>query len=197
MKAVLLARVADDAPTGPLGLAHRLHDPSTATTVRRRGAELLLTDGPCDESADPIVSLEEIEVDGFDEAVQRAARLPAAEEGAVEVRRIQEDPHHDAAPATPRPGTRRYLFLHVLPAGSAGTVVAGTRLADAGPTTAAIVRVRNGEMQVGHGWPDPHAEEIAGYDIIAVRDLDDAIEVARPHPTLAAGAIEIRPLAPA
>jgi hypothetical protein len=73
-------------------------------------------------------------------------------------------------------------------------VLAGNRLRPSAPSTAATVRVRNGETVVEPGLQGGRGQEIAGYDLITARDLDEAIEVARPHPTLAMGAIEIRPL---
>ena len=73
------------------------------------------------------------------------------------------------------------------------TVLAGNRLLDASRDTAAVVRVRDGETEVARGLP-PAALEVAGYDLLSARDLDEAIEVARPHPTLTWGVVEIRPL---
>jgi hypothetical protein len=215
MKVVLLARTAPDADIAPTGLAHALHEPTSATTLRRNGTEVVLIDGPSGESADPVVAFEEIEVDAFDDALRRAARLPAAAAGSVEVRRVAEGPDDGVPPATPTAGTRRYVFLHVLPmeppADAADapartltdwlsspltgrTVLAGDRLMDGSPSTAAVVRVRDGEVQVSEGLPADRTEEIAGYDLVLARDLDEAIEVARPHPTLTMGVVEIRPL---
>lgn len=70
----------------------------------------------------------------------------------------------------------------------------GARLRPATDATAATVRVRGGETLVTHGPFAELAEEIAGYDLIEVPDLDRAIEVAAAHPTLHRGAIEIRPV---
>lgn len=208
MKVVLLARIAPDATAGPSGLALDLHDPSTATTLRRRGAELLLTDGPFAGSGDAVAGVEELEVASVDEAVRFAARLSAARVGAVEVRRVGRPGSTPAAT-----GTRRYLLLHVLPAEqpsdvpadgalldrigaplSTGGVLAGNPLLPAAPSTAATVRIRNGELLVEPGLAPGRTEEIAGYDLLHAGNLDEAITVARAHPTLATGAIEIRPL---
>jgi hypothetical protein len=215
MKVVLLARTAPDADARPTGLAHALHEPTSATTLRRNGSEVTLIDGPSGESAEPVVAFEEIEVDAFDDALRRAAGLPAAAAGSVEVRRVAERPDDGVPPATPTAGTRRYLFLHVVPAEPPAdaadapvrtladwlaspltrrTVLAGDRLLDGSPTTAAVVRVRDGEARVREGLPADRTAEIAGYDLVVARDLDEVIEVARPHPTLTTGAVEIRPL---
>ncbi len=207
MKVVLLARIAPDATAGASGLALELHDASTATTLRRRGAELLLTDGPF--TADALAGVEELEVASFEEAVRLAAGLSAARAGAVEVRRVGAG--GDGTPAGR--GRRRYLLLHVLPAEQpqeapaddplldrlaaplpASGVVAGNPLLPAAPSTAATVSVRNGELLVEPGLAAGRTEEIAGYEVLHATDLDEAIAVARAHPTLAAGAIEIRPV---
>jgi hypothetical protein len=215
MKVVLIARIPPDADAGASGLALDLRDPSTATTLRRRGAELVLTDGPFAESAEPVAGVEAIEVAGLDEAVRLAARLSAAHVGAVEVRRVQAAAA-ETTPAGATAGGRRYVLLHVLPAEqspavpagdalldrlgaplAASAVLAGNRLLPAAPSTAVTVRVVDGELLVEPGLAAGRTEEIAGYDLLHATDLDEAIAVARAHPTLAAGAIEIRPLVPA
>lgn len=214
MKVVLLARAASDAATTDLDLAQVLHEPSSATSLRRQGAGLALADGPSTDAAEQVVALEEIEVDDLDEAIRRAAGSSAARVGTVEVRRVHEGPDDGVPPALPAAGVRRYLLLHVLPTdpaaapavppnGSIGdwlasplvqrTVLAGNRLLDATVDSAAIVRVRDGETEVARGLPAA-AMEVAGYDLISARDLDEVIEVARPHPTLTWGVVEIRPL---
>jgi hypothetical protein len=73
-----------------------------------------------------------------------------------------------------------------------GVRLEGNRLRP--PADATTVRVRGGELRVGHG---PHAETqtpIAGYDIIECADLDEAIEVAGKHPVARFGAIDVRPV---
>ncbi|HET6825692.1 MAG TPA: YciI family protein [Amnibacterium sp.] len=215
MKVVLVARIAPDAAAGPSGLALELRDPSTATTLRRRGAELVLADGPSAAAGDPVAGVEELDVASLEVAVRVAARLAAARVGAIEVRRVDAAGERTTAPDD-RGGGRRYLLLHVLPAeqasdaptddallDSTGTplaatgVVAGSPLLPAAPGTAATVRVRNGELLVEPGPAAGRTEELAGYDLLHAADLDEAIAVARAHPTLAAGSIEIRPLVPA
>jgi hypothetical protein len=39
-------------------------------------------------------------------------------------------------------------------------------------------------------------EQVAGYDILECRNLDEAIEVASKHPVAAYGTIEVRPFWP-
>ena len=63
-----------------------------ATTVRVRGDETLVTDGPYAEVKEALGGYFVFEVDTMDEAVDFAAKIPGAEHGAVEVRPIYVDP---------------------------------------------------------------------------------------------------------
>jgi hypothetical protein len=58
---------------------------------------------------------------------------------------------------------------------------------------ATTVRVRDGELLVADGPFAETKEQIAGFDIIDCRDLDEALEVAAKHPVAAFGSIEVRP----
>lgn len=197
------------------GAAIRLHDPSDATTLRRDGAGLAITDGPFAELPEPILGFERIEADELPAAIARAAQHPAARTGVIEVREIWADfAVEDEPAAVPAPGSRRYLFLHTNPVDRTAlpdqvdeppidwfasehtrrAVLEGERLRPADGSTAATVRFRDGEPLVVRGPYAELAEEVAGYDLVAVVDLDEAIALARPHPTLVVGAIEIRPL---
>jgi hypothetical protein len=63
-----------------------------------------------------------------------------------------------------------------------------------GSTNAArTVRVRDGELMVTDGPFAEAKEELAGFDVIECKDLDEAIEVASKHPVARFGAIELRP----
>jgi hypothetical protein len=62
-----------------------LHEPATATTVRVRDGEVLLTDGPFAEGAEIATGFYVLTADGRDEAVKLAAMIPA---GAVELRQL-------------------------------------------------------------------------------------------------------------
>jgi hypothetical protein len=71
--------------------AHEGLRPSrTATTVRVRGDEVLLTDGPYIEAKDQIGGFALIEVDNLDEAVEIAAGHPACAIGQVEIRPVRQ-----------------------------------------------------------------------------------------------------------
>ncbi|QFU90160.1 YciI family protein [Amycolatopsis sp. YIM 10] len=62
----------------------------TATTVRVRGDEVLLTDGPYIEAKEQIGGFALIEVDNLDEAIEIAAGHPACSVGQVEIRPVLE-----------------------------------------------------------------------------------------------------------
>ena len=64
---------------------------STATTVRVRGDETLVTDGPFVELKEALGGYYVFECDSIDEACTHAARIPAARHGAIEVRPVYED----------------------------------------------------------------------------------------------------------
>ena len=67
-----------------------LADPTTATTVRRRGRELLVTDGPHAESKEHLGGYYVIQSDDLDEALEVARLVPLLDGGSVEVRPFVE-----------------------------------------------------------------------------------------------------------
>lgn len=64
---------------------------STATTVRVRGDETLVTDGPFAELKEALGGYYVFECDSIDEACTWAAKIPAARHGAIEVRPVYVD----------------------------------------------------------------------------------------------------------
>jgi len=66
-----------------------LHESATATTVRLRDGEVLLTDGPFAEGREQVGGLAVVECADLDEAVVIAAAHPAAAFGQVEVRPVR------------------------------------------------------------------------------------------------------------
>ena len=64
----------------------RLRPVEDATTVRVRGGELIVTDGPFTESKEWIAGYDLLECDSLEEAVEVASRHPMARAGAIEVR---------------------------------------------------------------------------------------------------------------
>src|SRR5262249_52533110 len=75
---------------GALRVHEGLHDSNTATTVRVRNGEVLLTDGPFMEGREQVGGLAVIECADLDEAAGIAARHPAPPVGHVETRPVRE-----------------------------------------------------------------------------------------------------------
>ena len=65
-----------------------LQPPAASTTVRVRGGETLLTDGPAAEIKEQFGGFTLIECDDLDDALKWAARIPTALDGSVEVRPV-------------------------------------------------------------------------------------------------------------
>lgn len=68
--------------------AQALQPTTTATTVRVRSDEALLTDGPFAETKEQLGGFYLIEADDLDHAIELAAHVPSARYGSVEVRPI-------------------------------------------------------------------------------------------------------------
>jgi hypothetical protein len=65
-----------------------LESATTATTVRVRGGETVLTDGPAAELKEQIGGYTLVECADLDEAIRWASMLPAAQDASVEVRPV-------------------------------------------------------------------------------------------------------------
>jgi hypothetical protein len=74
--------------SGALRGGNALEFPETATTVRIRGGETLLTDGPFAETKEILGGYYLIDVDDLDAALGWAAKMPNIEYGSVEVRPV-------------------------------------------------------------------------------------------------------------
>lgn len=73
--------------------ADPLQPPSTATTVRVQGADVLLTDGPFIETKEQLAGYYILDCQDLDEAIEWASKIPTSCQGApgyVEVRPIRE-----------------------------------------------------------------------------------------------------------
>ena len=78
--------VADVDARGRRLHGDRLRPVEAATTVRRRGSQVVVTDGPFAETREQIAGFDVIEAADLDEALAIAASHPMAREGRVEVR---------------------------------------------------------------------------------------------------------------
>jgi hypothetical protein len=83
---------ADEAgAAGKLLDGAELQPAATATTVRVRDDETLVTDGPYAEMREQIGGYFLFDCESFDEAVELAAKIPGARHGTVEVRPAYEE----------------------------------------------------------------------------------------------------------
>jgi hypothetical protein len=78
--------VAENDASGRRVIGQALTEPSTATTVRVRGGQTLLTDGPFAETKEVIVGFDIIECADLDEAIEVARAHPMAWSGRLELR---------------------------------------------------------------------------------------------------------------
>jgi hypothetical protein len=73
---------------GTLQIAERLHDITTATTVRVRDGKQIATDGPFAETKEHLGGVYIIECKDLDEAIRIAGECPAAKTGSMEIRPV-------------------------------------------------------------------------------------------------------------
>ena len=74
---------------GVLEVHEGLHPSTTATTVRVRGDDVLLTDGPFAEGREQVGGLVIVDCRDLDEAIEIAAGHPATAIGQVEIRPLR------------------------------------------------------------------------------------------------------------
>lgn len=67
-----------------------LQDSQTATTVRVRGDESLVTDGPFAETKEILGGYYLLDCKDLDRAIELAGRIPAVRNGSVEIRPLAE-----------------------------------------------------------------------------------------------------------
>jgi len=70
--------------------AGELQPTATATTVRVRNGEALVTDGPFAETKEQLGGYYLLDCANIDEAIAYAAKIPSAEHGSIEVRPLVE-----------------------------------------------------------------------------------------------------------
>lgn len=73
-----------------------------------------------------------------------------------------------------------------------GQYLGGEALQD--PSTATVVRVRNGKISTTDGPFAETKEQLGGYYLINAKDLNEAIQVASRIPSARWGAVEVRPI---
>ncbi len=72
-----------------------LNSTATATTVRVRDGETLVSDGPFAETKEQLGGFFLLECKDMDEAIEMAAKIPGAKTGTIEVRPCLEHPGAD------------------------------------------------------------------------------------------------------
>jgi hypothetical protein len=90
--AAYAAFTSDIKARGLFQAGEALTPTSTATTVRVVDGETVTTDGPFAETKEALGGFYLIEARDLDEAIETAAKIPAAREGSIEVRPIWELP---------------------------------------------------------------------------------------------------------
>jgi hypothetical protein len=75
---------------GLMQAGEALEPTTTATTVRVRDGETVTTDGPFAETKEALGGFYLVDARDLDEAIELAARIPAAKHGSIEVRPIWE-----------------------------------------------------------------------------------------------------------
>jgi hypothetical protein len=181
-----------------------------ATSVRITGGPdaPLITDGPFAEAAEVAGGFYVFEAENLDDALALARDIPAAQNGAIEVRPIfhtmdSEWSRSDATwlallleppAAVNTPGTPEWeaeAARHGEFAAAAGDhIVAGAALHE--PATATTVRVRDGQALFTDGPFAESAEIATGLYLLAAADRDEAVKLASMIP---ASAVEVRQLA--
>ena len=210
---------------GKLIASAPLHSVATATSARVCEGKLLLTDGPFAETTEQLGGYFIVDVDSLEEAIDLASRLPPAAKGTVEIRPLLplpsplSLPEYDANAADELAGDEAltsYLLLMYAEEGAwpseehapaiEQSVAVCRELHQSGqflsaaplqpPATATCVRLRNGTREVVDGPFPETKEQLGGYFLIRVPNLDVAIAVAAKLPGSRRGTAEIRPLFP-
>jgi len=88
---------ADIRSRGIFEAGEALVPTSSATTVRVKNGETVTTDGPFAETKEALGGFYLVNAKDLDEAIELAARIPAATHGSIEVRPIWEYGGADAA----------------------------------------------------------------------------------------------------
>jgi hypothetical protein len=84
------AFTADIRARGLFEAGEALRPTTTATTVRVKDSETVTTDGPFAETKEALGGFYLINARDLDEAIETAAKIPAAKHGSIEVRPIFE-----------------------------------------------------------------------------------------------------------
>jgi hypothetical protein len=202
---------------------HALKDAETAVTVRVRGGETLVSDGPFVESKEFIAGFDVIDCEDLDEAIEIAGKHPVSWFHSIEIRPFVEIDGLDERDeiraneplGTPPAGTQRYLLMmcidgiaepdDVEAALLHDSIAWGRELRDRGvmraghpvrhQDTATTVRVRDGETLISDGPFVETKEFLGGFAILDCAGQDEAVRLAAGHPLARYHRVEVRPFA--
>ena len=191
-------------------LGNGLEGPDAAKTVRVRGGETLITDGPFADSKEFIGGLDIIQAENLDEAIDVAAKHPVSWHFAIEVRpfrsevRVPEDWTYEqlrflmlpCLDGIPEADDVEEQLLRDLQAWAETVDGSGVRLvggALAPASAATTVRVRDGETLLSDGPFVETKEYVAGIDILNCETMDEALALAAAHPLSRFHMVEVRP----
>lgn len=213
--------VCDDLATrGQFVDAAPLESVRTAATVRVRGGQTLVTDGPFAETTEQLGGYFVLDLPDLDAAIAVADRLPPVTKGTVEIRPLFDldgvPPGQPVTAAADRPGSPFLLLCHddehawraagpeAHRAAMAQAAALCRELREAGAylsasplrpaETATCVRVRDGRRTVTDGpFAETH-EVLGGYYLIVAESREAALRVAERHPGARLGSVEVRPV---
>jgi hypothetical protein len=97
MNAAYAAFTRDVRDRGLYEAGEALHPTASATTVRVKDGQTVTTDGPFAETKEALGGFYLINAKDLDEAIETAAKIPAAKYGSIEVRPIWEFGEGDAS----------------------------------------------------------------------------------------------------
>ncbi|MGY2028266.1 YciI family protein [Nocardia gipuzkoensis] len=178
-----------------------------ALHIRRAGGQVLVTDGPFAEQAEVVGGFYVFEAADLDEAIRLARRVPAAEDGAVEVRpMVMWSPHDtpradwwlallweapDAVIAPDAPEWDAAVAEHQRFGEKYAAALRGSGALQP-PSSATTVRVRDGKVLLTDGPFAELAEVVDGLYLFAAPDRERAAQIASAIPLGERGRTELR-----
>jgi hypothetical protein len=194
---------------------------ATATTVRVRDGETIITDGPFAETTEQLGGYFLLDLEHLDEAIAVATKLPPVKKGTVEIRPVFPVEGLPPARSLPADGGEAsatpYMLLcyddeaawraagpEAMKDAMAEAAALARELADSQryltasrlhtSEKATCVRVRDGKRTITDGPFTETNEVLGGYYVILADSREDALRIAARHPGARFGAVEVRPL---
>ncbi|MFK0099337.1 YciI family protein [Streptomyces sp. NPDC091040] len=181
------------------------------STVRVRGSEVLVTDGPFAETAEWIAGYDLLEAADLDEAIEVAASHPMATAGRIEIRPVEPLDHGPDTDNVPHegdaPASRFLAIMRTDPAAppytsdpaavaawvrdglASGRYLGGEHLSPVEDAT--LVRRRGGELLLTEGGYADVAEWVTGI-VFVDGDREQALEYVGRCPMARSGIVELR-----